>query len=125
MDMLLGDKIAEANLTDWRKLAQGLHARYVVDDFSTGARFIVAVGEAGDEAGDARLLFDTARALEPDPSTVTDGDHVATAEAVGRGALGVLDEVDGALVLAIGQERRRLGGDPGGLCVGHGCNLLG
>ena len=51
MDMLLGDKIAEANLTDWRKLAQGLHARYVVDDFSTGARFIAAVGEAGDEAG--------------------------------------------------------------------------
>jgi 4a-hydroxytetrahydrobiopterin dehydratase len=26
MDMLKGDQIAEANLTDWRKLAQGLHA---------------------------------------------------------------------------------------------------
>jgi 4a-hydroxytetrahydrobiopterin dehydratase len=51
MDMLMGDKIAEANLTDWRKLAQGLHARYEVNDFSTGARFIAAVGEAGDEAG--------------------------------------------------------------------------
>ncbi|NNC76129.1 MAG: 4a-hydroxytetrahydrobiopterin dehydratase [Acidimicrobiia bacterium] len=51
MDMLMGDKIAEANLTDWRKLAQGLHARYVVNDFSTGARFITAVGVAGDEAG--------------------------------------------------------------------------
>ncbi len=51
MDMLMGDKIAEANLTDWRKLAQGLHARYEVNDFTTGARFIAAVGEAGDEAG--------------------------------------------------------------------------
>ncbi len=51
MDMLMGDKIAEANLTDWRKLAQGLHARYEVNDFSTGARFIAAVGEAGDGAG--------------------------------------------------------------------------
>ena len=51
MDMLMGDKIAEANLTDWRKLAQSLHARYEVNDFSTGARFIAAVGEAGDEAG--------------------------------------------------------------------------
>lgn len=51
MDMLRGAEIAEARLTDWRKLAQGLHARYLVDDFSTGARFIVAVGEAGDAIG--------------------------------------------------------------------------
>ena len=33
MDMLRGDAIAEAGLTEWRKLAQGIHARYVVDDF--------------------------------------------------------------------------------------------
>ena len=35
MDMLTGQQIAEADLTDWRKLAQGLHARYLVDDFGT------------------------------------------------------------------------------------------
>ena len=51
MDMLTGQKIAEARLTDWRKLAQGLHARYLVDDFGTGARFVAAVGEAGDALG--------------------------------------------------------------------------
>jgi 4a-hydroxytetrahydrobiopterin dehydratase len=51
MDMLRGEQIAEANLTDWRKLAQGLHARYRVDDFGTAARFVVAVGEAGDALG--------------------------------------------------------------------------
>ena len=51
MDMLRGEQIAAADLTDWRKLAQGLHARYVVDDFGTGARFVVAVGEAGDALG--------------------------------------------------------------------------
>ena len=51
MDMLKGEQIAAANLTDWRKLAQGLHARYVVDDFGTGARFVAAVGEAGDVIG--------------------------------------------------------------------------
>jgi len=51
MDMLRGAEIAAAKLTDWRKLAQGLHARYRVDDFGTGARFLVAVGEAGDEVG--------------------------------------------------------------------------
>ena len=51
MDMLKGQQIAEANLTDWRKLAQGLHARYLVDDFGAGARFVAAVGEAGDALG--------------------------------------------------------------------------
>jgi 4a-hydroxytetrahydrobiopterin dehydratase len=51
MDMLTGEQIAAANLTDWRKLAQGLHARYVVDGFGTGARFVTAVGEAGDALG--------------------------------------------------------------------------
>lgn len=51
MDMLSGKQIAEANLTDWRKLAQGLHARYLVDDFRTAARFVAAVSEAGDDIG--------------------------------------------------------------------------
>jgi 4a-hydroxytetrahydrobiopterin dehydratase len=51
MDMLKSDEIAGARLTDWRKLAQGLHARYLVDDFGTGARFVTAVGEAGDALG--------------------------------------------------------------------------
>jgi len=51
MDMLTGNEIAEAQLTDWRKLAQGLHARYLVADFGSGARFVTAVGEAGDTVG--------------------------------------------------------------------------
>jgi 4a-hydroxytetrahydrobiopterin dehydratase len=51
MDMLRGEEIASANLTDWRKLAQGLHARFVVDDFGTGARLVAAVSEAGDALG--------------------------------------------------------------------------
>ncbi|WP_406831997.1 VOC family protein [Pedococcus sp. KACC 23699] len=51
MDMLTGEQIAEARLTDWRKLAQGLHARFLVDGFGAGARFVAAVGEAGDLVG--------------------------------------------------------------------------
>lgn len=51
MDMLKGDRIAAARLTDWRKLAQGLHSRFLIDDFGAGARFVVAVGEAGDAVG--------------------------------------------------------------------------
>ena len=72
MDMLTGDRIAEADLTDWRKLGQGLHARYLVDGFAAGVRFLAAVGEAGDALGhhprvtmgdgyvDLRLLSDDA-----------------------------------------------------------------
>jgi 4a-hydroxytetrahydrobiopterin dehydratase len=51
MDMLTGAQIAEANLTDWRKLGQGLHARYLVGDFGAGVRFVAAVGQAGDALG--------------------------------------------------------------------------
>lgn len=51
MDMLMGEQIAEAELTDWRKLAQGLHARYLMGDFGSAARFVAAVGEAGDGVG--------------------------------------------------------------------------
>jgi 4a-hydroxytetrahydrobiopterin dehydratase len=51
MDMLKGEQIAEADLSDWRKLAQGLHARYVTDDFGAAARFVAEVGEAGDALG--------------------------------------------------------------------------
>ena len=51
MDMLRGAQIAQAGLTEWRKLAQGLHARYVVDDFGAAARFVTAVGQAGDAIG--------------------------------------------------------------------------
>ena len=47
MDMLSGDEITAAGLTDWRKLGQGLHARFVIADFEVGARFLTAIGEAG------------------------------------------------------------------------------
>ena len=49
--MMRSAQIAGAGLTDWRKLAQGLHARYLVDDFAAAARFVTAVGEAGDPLG--------------------------------------------------------------------------
>ena len=51
MDMLSGEQITEAKLTDWRKLGQGLHARFVVDDLAAGARFITAVAAADEAVG--------------------------------------------------------------------------
>jgi len=51
MDMLKGEQIAAAGLTDWRKLAQGLYARYLVRDYRSAARFVTAIAEAGARFG--------------------------------------------------------------------------
>lgn len=56
MDMLTGEQIAAAHLADWRKLAQGLHARYAVEDFGAAERFVAAVGSAGDALGHHPLV---------------------------------------------------------------------
>jgi 4a-hydroxytetrahydrobiopterin dehydratase len=48
MTMLSQEQIDEAQLTDWRKLAQGLHARYLVADLAAGARLLAAVAETVD-----------------------------------------------------------------------------
>lgn len=47
MDMISGEQITAAALTDWRKLGQGLHARFVVRDFGEGVRFLSAIADAG------------------------------------------------------------------------------
>jgi 4a-hydroxytetrahydrobiopterin dehydratase len=52
MTMLSEEQITDAGLADWRKLAQGFHARYVVADFGSGARFLAAVADAVDGLGD-------------------------------------------------------------------------
>lgn len=47
----MDEQIAAANLTDWRKLGQGLHAVYLIDDFGAGARFVAALAGAGKALG--------------------------------------------------------------------------
>jgi 4a-hydroxytetrahydrobiopterin dehydratase len=47
MGMLSGAHITAANLADWRKLGQGLHARFVTGDFAAGARLLAAISKAG------------------------------------------------------------------------------
>ena len=51
MDMLSGEQITRAGLTDWRKLGQGLHARFMGNDFASGARFVTAVAAVAELAG--------------------------------------------------------------------------
>lgn len=53
MEMLNRDRVAAAGVTDFRMLAQGLHARYLVDSFADGARFVAAVAAAGELVGHA------------------------------------------------------------------------
>jgi 4a-hydroxytetrahydrobiopterin dehydratase len=57
MDMLSGTTITAAKLADWRKLGQGLHARFVVGDLRAGTRFLTAISELDEAAGhlEARL----------------------------------------------------------------------
>ncbi len=43
MDTLTNEEIREAGLTDWRKLAQVLHARFRTPDYAAGATFATAL----------------------------------------------------------------------------------
>ena len=78
MEMLSGDHITQADLTDWRKLGQGLHARFLVADFAQGARFVSAIAEAGDAAGHhPRVTLDGGHVdlkLISDDAIYTDGE---------------------------------------------------
>ncbi|WP_346385115.1 VOC family protein [Nocardioides sp.] len=46
--MLSGNEITAADLADWRKLGQGLHARFQIPDFGAGVRFLAAIGGTGE-----------------------------------------------------------------------------
>lgn len=58
--------ILDAGLDDWRKLAQGLHGRFLTGSFADGLRFAEAVGEGcaevrlGDTFVDLKLLSEDA-----------------------------------------------------------------
>ncbi|RZT17145.1 4a-hydroxytetrahydrobiopterin dehydratase [Kribbella sp. VKM Ac-2569] len=41
--------VPETGLQDWRKLAQKLHARFLIDAYADGVRFVAAVGEASQD----------------------------------------------------------------------------
>jgi 4a-hydroxytetrahydrobiopterin dehydratase len=51
MNKLSTQQILDSGLSDWRKLAQGLHARFRVPDFIVAAAFISAVAETAEASG--------------------------------------------------------------------------
>ena len=46
MERLSNQQIFDAGLSDWRKMAQGLYARYAVTDYTVAAAFLTAVASA-------------------------------------------------------------------------------
>jgi len=54
VERLNNQQILEAGLTDWRKLSQPLHARYLIRDLAEAASFVSAVVEVAE--GDSRHL---------------------------------------------------------------------
>lgn len=46
MDKLGNQEVLDARLDDWRKLAQALHARYRIADFTAGAACVAEVAQA-------------------------------------------------------------------------------
>ncbi len=51
VERLTDQQVLEAGLDDWRKLAQGLHARFITADFTSGAAFVEAIARVSREAG--------------------------------------------------------------------------
>jgi 4a-hydroxytetrahydrobiopterin dehydratase len=47
----LTGQLNDPGLTDWRKLGQGLHARFRTPGFAAGAQLVAAIAEAGDAVG--------------------------------------------------------------------------
>lgn len=50
MERLSTQQILDAQLDDWRQLAQALHARFRIADFTAGAAFVAAVAQAAEAA---------------------------------------------------------------------------
>lgn len=48
MERFTNQQIIDAGLADWRRLAQALHARYLIPDYVVAAAFVVAVADAAE-----------------------------------------------------------------------------
>ncbi|MDP9117059.1 MAG: 4a-hydroxytetrahydrobiopterin dehydratase [Actinomycetota bacterium] len=80
MNKLTTQEILDAGLGDWRKLAQALHARYLIADYRVGAAFVAAVAAAAESARhhpDLRMTYgavDVSVCTHEDGLWVTDED---------------------------------------------------
>ncbi len=73
MNRLSTQEVLDAKLDDWRKLAQALHARYRIADFTAGAAFAAAVAQAAEAAGHHPDLKITSGVVDVSLCTHEDG----------------------------------------------------
>ena len=73
MKKLSTPEILDAGLDDWRKLAQALHTRYRISDFTEGAAFVAAIAEAAEAANHHPDLKMTYGAVDVSLCTHEDG----------------------------------------------------
>ena len=60
MEKLSNRQILDAGLVDWRKLAQALHARYMIPNYDVAAAFVTAVARVAEAEGhhpDLRMTY--------------------------------------------------------------------
>jgi len=60
VEKLTNQQILDAGLVEWRKLAQALHARYLIRDYAAAAAFLTALAQVAEADGhhpDVRLTF--------------------------------------------------------------------
>lgn len=109
MTQLTPQQILDAGLTDWRQLAQGLHARFLTGNFSAGLKFVQAVAEVAESMNhhpDVTLTYPYVdlRLISHDVSAVTDRDidlARAVSEIAGDQQVGAQPEVLSQLELAL------------------------
>ena len=73
MKKLSTPEILDGGLDDWRKLAQALHTRYRISDFTEGAAFVAAIAEVADAADHHSDLKMTCGAVDVSLCTHEDG----------------------------------------------------
>ncbi|WP_434063595.1 HigA family addiction module antitoxin [Paramicrobacterium fandaimingii] len=65
MDTLSGEHLAETRLAVWRKLAQGMHARYLVNDFGSSEDFWMNLQSNFELRLERRMLRNNVAAISP------------------------------------------------------------
>ncbi len=79
MEQITSTQIIDADLDDWRKLAQALHARFRTGNFVNGLKFVTAVTDAAEQANhhpDVTLTYPVVdlKLLSHDVSQITQRD---------------------------------------------------
>lgn len=73
MEQRSNQQIVEAGLADWRKLAQALHARWAIPDYTVAAAFVTAVAKAAEADGHHPDLRLTSGVIDVSLCTRQDG----------------------------------------------------